>query len=196
MVDDGVEDNSLVTDEDTEIGYEGPAALSRLAEDVLSEPDIGTVVIDEGLQDVISAGDSSTENTTVNEAYAELANQLTAWGVTVVFTTLTPCDGYSASDNGDDNSCPAGTVDDNRVAINKDYLSGYSTLTGSCSLLFGACEDVDDFDAAVSDGDSPEQLRSAYSAGDDVNLTAAGYTALATVLYDDDQFAADDPPSP
>jgi hypothetical protein len=45
-----------------------------------------------------------------------------------------------------------------------------------------------DFDAAVSNGASPEALAGSYNAGDDVNLTLAGtssgYGVLAPAVFD------------
>jgi hypothetical protein len=56
-----------------------------------------------------------------------------------------------------------------------------SEMTGGFSAGFA------DFDAAVSNGASPEALASAYNAGDDVNLTlgsaASGYGVLAPAIF-------------
>lgn len=189
----GIEANSLYTDEDTAGDDGGPSALSRLARDILAEPGIGTVVLDEGLQDFIAAGGTSVESAsdaaeeTTGDAYTQLVDQLQAWGITVITTTLTPCDGYEINSSGD--SCSTGTysVDTHRSdfdqALDAQYDPASSASDCFASLTDTACSFVNDFSGAVSDGTA---LLSADNAGDDVNLTAAGYAALAATISSDE----------
>jgi hypothetical protein len=147
---------------------------------------VSTVVIGEGLQDLLKAGSSTTiEADLERTGYAELVSQLQAWGITVVFGTLTPCDGYAGTGSPAD-ACTA-TVDANRVAVN-GYLSGL-TQTILAPYIYG-----DDFSAAVGVNDPastatpPEQeLGNAaapgdYDTGDHVNLTADGYKAVTATI--------------
>jgi hypothetical protein len=179
-------------------GSGGVSLLSRLDRDILAEPDVGTVVIGDGLEDLLQGGSSSTIlGALENTGYYELVTQLNAWGITVVFGTLTPCDGYAGTGSPADACSP--TVDGNRTAVN-----GY--LGGQTQTLLAPYVYVDDFSGAagVNDPSStttpPEQeLSNAaapadFDSGDHVNLTADGYKALAgTILAT--QLTAAYPPS-
>jgi hypothetical protein len=169
-VDEGIESGQLASD-----GSGGMSLLSRIDHDVLAEPNVGTAVIDVGLEDLLRAGNSTTVIQNREDAFAALANQLNAFGITAVAASLTPCHGYSQAAD----PCTT-TVDANRVALN-------TWLTGGTGITFPNC--IADFGAAVAavPGASPEQLSSAappgvYDAGDHVNLTAAGYAALAAAV--------------
>ena len=72
-------------------------------------------------------------------------------------------------------ACTAGTgnVDGNRANLNQ-WIAGGAQLSWPNSPA--------DVDAAVSTGAATEALQAAYDAGDHVNLTAAGYAALAPVI--------------
>jgi hypothetical protein len=171
VVDAGIQSNQVLADSS---GGGGVSLLARLDRDILAEPDVGTVVINEGLQDVLRAGASTTIQQKLETGYGVLISQLNAFGVTVIAGTLTPCAGYSNSTAGD--ACTTSTdptvttVDANRTAVN-GYLSG--TAFPNCAA---------GFDSAVSNAASPEALQSAYDTGDHVNLTTAGYAAIAAAV--------------
>jgi hypothetical protein len=167
-VDAGTQSNQVLTDGTTSGGV---SLLARLDRDVLAEPDVGTVVIDEGLQDVLRQATSATVTTNLENAYSLLETQLTAFGINVITADLTPCTGYSNATAGD--SCSA-AADANRTAVNSFIDSGG-----------GAPDCPADFDAAVSNGASPEALASGFGTADDVNLTlgsGGGYAALAPAV--------------
>jgi hypothetical protein len=148
-------------------GPGGQSLISRLDRDVLEEPDVGTVVIDEGLQDLL-AGSAATASELEN-ALAALTAELNAFGVTVIVGTLTPCSGYTGP-GGD--SCNS-TVDAARVAVNSWLIQQTGISLPNCTA---------GFDAAVSNGGSPEELETSpvgYDSGDHANLSWAGYAALA-----------------
>jgi hypothetical protein len=169
----------------------GPSLLTRLATDVLTEPNVGTVIVDEGLQDLIDAtagyysGLSTTNNDLIQYRYPELFAQLEAWGITAIATSLTPCYGISGGE------CTAGsstTTDAYRLGIN-EFLSGnYSVNYGTCLVSVGIpCDYFADFDGAVAtdvtDGSATvEQLASGDRESDYVNLTPTGYAALADAV--------------
>ena len=88
VVEGGIEGNAVMRDIN---GAGGPSALSRLDRDILDEPGIGTVVVAKGSADML-AGTSADD---LEDAYTTLATQLNAWGITAVFMTMTPCDGYT-----------------------------------------------------------------------------------------------------
>jgi hypothetical protein len=144
--------------------------LARADADILAEPDVGTVVLDEGLEDVLRQAGSTTVAADLNNAYALLDGQLAAFGITVITGDLTPCSGYSNSTAGD--SCSS-AADLARTDVNSFIDGG------------GAPPCPAAFDAAVSNGASPEALASGYGTADDVNLTlgaSGGYAQLAKAV--------------
>jgi hypothetical protein len=156
----GVTSNEASADSGLNTGFGGVSAVARLDRDVLAEPGIGTVVIDEGLQDVLHGASEQG----LEDAYAAMLNELNAFGVTVIVATITPCSGYSSTAAYD--SCST-AVDTARTDVNENFTENV-TLPNCWA----------DFDAAVSNGASPEALLPADDVGDHVNLTQAGYTAL------------------
>jgi hypothetical protein len=169
----GIEANQVLTDSTT--AYGGPSALSRLARDILAEPNVGTVIIGEGEEDLLNG---ATEQELEN-GLGLLAGELGAWGITVVYTTMTPCSGYS--------TCTT-AVDTTRTTVNTELAGEGASPQQGCAAPPGfSCADqasvyTADFSTAVGNSASPQQLQSAYSAGDDVNLTDAGYTAEANTI--------------
>jgi len=206
VIGEGIESNQVLADTDVTTGTGGPSAMSRLAQDILADPGVGTVIVDEGLEDLLQAGDSdSVEQSLMNNGYSELANLLNEWGITVVFATMTPCSGYAGSGSQTpEDACTtgaAGTVESNRFDINNSYLM---SEWGSNAPLpgLGAALITVDFDSAVStappssDGstDSPvETLQPADNSGDGVNLTSAGYQAVTATIPLSDLIAAAPP---
>jgi hypothetical protein len=181
----GIEDNQVLGDGTT---GGGPSLLTRLDRDILAEPDVGTVVIDEGLEDLLQAGPSATVATSMENAYGAISSVLSNFGASVTIATLTPCAGYAntgaddaCSDNSGDppDTCSSTTVPSGlpvSVDLNRDELN-----LDICGLTIptypppcGA-----DLDGAVSNQASPESLQKADDAGDHANLTAAGYAAMA-----------------
>jgi hypothetical protein len=164
-VDAGIESNQVLADD---TGHGGESLVARLDRDVLSEPDVGTVVLDEGLEDMLA--DSSATSSELENALQALTAQLNAFGVTVIIGTLTPCWGYTGP-SGD--ACST-TVDGNRVAVNQWIDSQTGISLPNC---------VADFDSAVSNGGSPDEALATsptdYDSGDHANLSWAGYAALA-----------------
>jgi hypothetical protein len=181
VVDAGIQSNQLLTD-GTDGG--GVSLVARLDRDILAEPDVGTVVIDEGLEDVLMSAAGKTtvsqpgesEADLLSNALAVLTSQLNAYGINVIIATETPCAGYSNSTTGE--SCTATVADPSRntaTGINGYIDSGQ--LGYPNSTLYPYC--VADLDSAVSNGASPEALVTADDTGDHVNLTSAGYAAMA-----------------
>jgi hypothetical protein len=149
----------------------GENLLGRLDRDILAEPGVGTVVIDEGLEDLLFQDGLASIQTTLEDDYAILAKQLNAFGIQVYIGTLTPCGGYSNSTNS--NVCDANT-ESARVAVNND-IDG---VAGACVAQFSSA-------VAESGTSSPVDLAAADNAGDGVNLTlgaAGGYAQLAQAV--------------
>lgn len=168
VVDAGIEGNQILADGS---GSHGVSLLARLDRDVLAEPDVGTVVIDEGLQDLLS---SAPTVGSLETAYSILIEELNAYGINVIVTTMTPCAGYAS----DGHSCTATATDPVRFQVNQD-------IAGPSIYDIGPPYCPADADSAVSNGLSPEALSTGpanYDAGDHANLSAAGYAALADVF--------------
>lgn len=180
VVDAGIEANQVLAD-GTVTG--GVSLLARLDRDVLSEPDVGTVIIDEGLEDLLRDGSGNASGSTdlaagnLADAYQGLQTQLNAFGIQVILTTLTPCAGYADSSVGD--SCSTGTG----ATVDASRLDANTAVSAPVAWNCWA-----DLDAAVTNGSSPEGLAAADNAGDGVNLTlsgsGSGYTALAPAASD------------
>src|SRR6202000_1720582 len=117
-----------------------------------------------------------------DDGYNELVTQLNAWGITVIFGTLTPCAGYAGSGGSPEDACTTGTaptVDSTRSDLNSSYLL---TQFDNQTCVLGPCVTAVDFDGAVSNGASPEALAPADDSGDHVNLTNAGYAAITAAI--------------
>jgi hypothetical protein len=144
-------------------GFGGVSAVARLDRDVLAEPGIGTVIIDEGLQDLLHGASEQQ----LEDAYTAMLTELSGFGVTVIVGTITPCAGYSSSAAGD--ACASNSAVDNiRNDLNKSFIP--STPLPNCYA---------DFNAAVGNGDA---LNANDDVGDHVNLSQTGYGDLAAAL--------------
>jgi hypothetical protein len=183
VVSEGIDSNAIMNDYNDSYDIGGPSALSRLAADVLAEPNVGTVVVDEGLEDLIMG--TQGEVALAADGYAPLATQLQAWGINSVWATLTPCYGYVGGATEGGEPCTSATpVDSYRMAANT-FLQGQYSHQYPC--LIAPCTYVDDFSTAVGvtavAGTTTVELQLADNAGDFINLTQDGYDAVAdTVL--------------
>jgi hypothetical protein len=172
IADASVEDNLLVQDPfaASAPGGQGAIALEyRLDHDVLAEPGLGAVIINDGLQDVLDYDGASADMTAAVDALKDMATQLQAFGVPtdgVVIGSLTPCGGYT--DSTASHACDT-AAENGRLTINSDI-----------SLL--ATPEAD-FNAAISSGSGPETVATADGDGDGANLSAEGYAGLAAMVY-------------
>ena len=164
----GVESNEITVDNPQQYAgtsvVGGPDLLSRVDRDILAQPNLGTVILDEGLQDVLNGASASSFESAVDA----LDNFLTAYGVNVVVIGLTPCGGYTGSGATTNDQCTA-AVDSTRTTLNR-WLHFGSGLP--------AYVDPDATLGAAGTG-GQQQLKPAADAGDHVNLSNAGYAALA-----------------
>jgi hypothetical protein len=172
IVDASVEDNMLLQDAPASAAPGGLALEFRLDHDVLAEPDLGTVIINAGLQDILAGDGSATTQAGILNALKDMTQQLAAFHVQVtggvVIGSLTPCGGYTNTTSG--NTCDP-NAETGRTTVN----SGISTIGGMCEAPF---------DGTVATGYGPETLATANDDGDHVNLslgTSGGYSALASM---------------
>jgi hypothetical protein len=206
VVDAGIEANQVLSDGS---GSGGVSLLARFDRDVLAEPDVGTVIVNQGLEDLLQASAGTTQITSdlaagsLDAAYSALIGQLNAAGINVIFATLTPCSGYANGTQGD--SCTTGsgdsslscqqrststttTVDNSRDTVNFDICNG-----GLSQVPFPCYAD---FDGAVTNNASPEALAAPDDAGDHVNLSPAAYRALAPAVTNGCSLTAGSDPMP
>ena len=197
VVAEGIEANQLMTDNPetfngSTIG--GPSAMARIDRDVLDQPGINTVVIDEGLEDLLDPDstanlaaaanpDESAANFLDSNGYTALVDQLTAWHINVVLTSLTPCEGFTGDGATPNDPCTTTAttgVDANRTDVNS-YLGGMNLGSpwGTPAVYFA---DFDNAVAVTNNTTGNEDLSSGASSGDHANLSLAGFGALANSL--------------
>jgi hypothetical protein len=172
VIEAGIENNGILRDVFGNAG--GVSALARLDRDVLSEPGISTVIVTEGLTDLLN-GTSADD---LEDAYATLAGQLNAWGITVVFLTLTPCDGYA----------PCTTAVDGQRSAANDWLGNQNSTIFTPYVYSADANAAVAIDDPASTSTPPEQKLNNGAApndadsGDHVNLTNDGYAAITEAI--------------
>lgn len=146
-----------------------PSTLSRLDRDLLSVPNLRTVIV---WPDVDDAGYASLDDL-AHGAYEPLAHELAAHGVNVIMATITPCHGFQGCG-----------VDQQRMDVN-NWIRLSHVPDVSATL---------DFDGVVAvpvpgDKSTPplEQLgntapQNDFDSGDHIDLSADGYLALAKAI--------------
>jgi lysophospholipase L1-like esterase len=130
------------------------SALNRLDRDVFAQTSVRTVVVFEGINDLL-------DGTTAQQVIAglrEIAERARLRRVRVLGATLLPCGGFGTC-------TPA--VDAERSAVNAWIRHA------------GAFDDVLDFDRALRDPAAPARMLPGYDSGDHLHPGDAGYAALA-----------------
>ncbi len=133
----------------------GTSALARLRADVLDQPHLQAVVVEEGINDL--RNNRGLKATTMIDAYRRLLARLHAHGVRVMLATIAPTGGEPFT---------GGWVEPRRERINA-WIRGLPKR-----------ERVD-FDRILRDPSEPLRLRPAYDSGDHLHPSAAGYDAMA-----------------
>jgi lysophospholipase L1-like esterase len=149
----GISGNRVLTD------GSGQSAQARFDRDVLAQPDVSTVVVMEGVNDL--RWDLATTPADLIGPYRQLVARAHARGVCVVGGTIPPWEGGSRWS-------PA--KDDVREAVN-------AWIRGS-----GELDAVVDFDAALRDPQRPARMLPAYDSGDHLHPGDAGYAAMAAAV--------------
>ncbi len=140
----------------------GQSALRRLERDVLTRPGVETVILLEGVNDImLGTADGPVTVAQITEGYEEVIRRAHERGLRVVGATLTPFGGHSRSTFG---------AERKRQAVNAWIRTS------------GAFDAVVDADAAVRDSDDPRQLRPSYDSGDHLHPSDAGYAAIAAAV--------------
>ncbi|QUQ67857.1 Concanavalin A-like lectin/glucanases superfamily protein [Kutzneria sp. CA-103260] len=171
----GIESNEVTTDyaqpsADSRVG--GPSALSRVDRDLLAQPGVTTVVLYEGLQDILNHKTASE----VDAAYAQLESYLYSAGITTIAIGLTPCVGYAG--RGGSTNDPCTTDVDTQRGIMNAFLSNGAGLPSKNPQYFYITPDpvIGQSDSATGS----TVLDPNASMSDHVNLFATGYAALTS----------------
>ncbi|WP_329568476.1 LamG-like jellyroll fold domain-containing protein [Kitasatospora sp. NBC_01266] len=186
-IDEGVVGNMLTQDFPPNSSYGGPSALSRIDRDILDQPGLNTVVLDEGLMDVLHG---QTANSLTTGALTQLLTYLQSSGINVTAVGLTPCDGYAGDGVSGANDPCTSTVDGYRTTVNRWLSGGYPLGMGPWSTPALNYIDPDEAIGWIdsTNGEievSPNatvQKDNVGDAVDNVNLTSAGYGGLANAI--------------
>lgn len=141
----------------------GDSALTRLDRDVLSVPNVRTVVLFEGINDLGQAPGVTVDQLTQN--YQTIIDTLHQRGIRVLQGTITPAGGHTGQ-----GSYGTSATNDLRNQVN-EWIRTSSPADG-----------VVDFDNAVADPANPSVLLPAYDDGDHLHLSAPGYQKLADTV--------------
>ncbi|WP_320777734.1 SGNH/GDSL hydrolase family protein [Streptomyces sp. CRN 30] len=132
----------------------GVSAPHRFDRDVAAQTSARTVVVFEGVNDLLAGADARA----VTEALGGLAERARERGLRAVAATVLPCGGRAG--------CTA-AVEAERAGVNAWLRSA------------GAFDAVLDFDAVLRDPADPARMRPAYDSGDHLHPGDAGLAALA-----------------
>lgn len=159
VVDAAIAGNEVTRDRDGN-ALRGQAAVTRLARDVLAEPDVGTVILFEGVNDV---GTGVSPGTLV-AAYRTIAERLHRRHIRVLVATLTP--------------------DRNAILYGPEYPRNFRARDSVNAWIRGqhVFDGVIDFAAAVADSADPEVWNPHYAIGDGLHPDPAGLHALADTI--------------
>ena len=149
---------------------DGPPAIDRLDEDVLSQPGLRAVVLLEGINDLGAGGATAEE---VIAGMEEIVDRVHDQGIPIIGATLTPSGG------AEENLANYGTAetDAQRRAVN-DFIR-----------TSGQFDAVVDFAAATGDPADPSRLLPAYDTntsvggpGDHLHPNRAGFLAMGSAF--------------
>jgi lysophospholipase L1-like esterase len=141
----------------------GDAGVDRFDRDVLAVPNVRTVIIKEGGNDLRFCPTTAVD---LARALQSLVERSRAVGIAAVVGTYVPR--VSRTVVVGTNDVPDQGGDDQRQALN--------TWIRAHSMLF---DGMMDFDATVRDPANPNRLRPDFDSGDGVHPNGLGYTAMA-----------------
>ena len=137
----------------------GPAAIRRLDADVLSQAGVTTVILLEGINDLLMSPSATVEE--LLGGYRQLIDRVHSRGLRVLQGTLTPAGGSAAA---------LPDTEAKRQAINA-WIREQSPADA-----------VIDFDAAVRDPADPSRINPDYDGSDHLHLNLAGYQAMGNAV--------------
>ncbi|WP_338146472.1 SGNH/GDSL hydrolase family protein [Streptomyces boncukensis] len=143
----------------------GESGVDRFEKDVLAEPDVGTVIVLEGINDIgLGRPGGNIPDISVEQliaAHRDLVGQARAAGLTVVGSTLLPFKGASYFTE--------------RGETKRDALNEWIRTSD-------AYDEVVDLDHALADPADADRLAPAYDSGDHLHPSDAGYRAMADAI--------------
>lgn len=147
----------------------GQSALARFDRDVLAPPGVRTIILLEGINDIVFSGGlipgiSRPDIITADEViggYRQLIARAHAHGLRILGGTLTPFESTAA---------PAPAKEQVRLAVNQ-WIRGSKEFDG-----------VIDFDEVIADSPHPNRMKPEYDSGDHIHPNDAGYAAMAAVI--------------
>lgn len=138
----------------------GRAGVSRLDDDVLERAGVRTVILLQGINDMIH-DPREKDPARFADGYREFVTRLRAKGIKVIGATITPIKGWSGY--GDE-------LEATRQGVNSFIRTS------------GLFDDVIDFDAALRDPQDPLKIKAEYDAGDHLHPSDAGNAAMAAAV--------------
>jgi lysophospholipase L1-like esterase len=135
----------------------GRNALARFADDVLSQGDVRTIILLEGVND-LQQQPNQTDPAMLISAYRQLIAQAHARGIRILGATILPFKGWGAWNE---------TLEAARATVNEWMRTS------------GEFDGVIDFDKVTRDPADPLTLLPAYDVGDHLHPNDAGYQAMA-----------------
>jgi lysophospholipase L1-like esterase len=150
VMNEGISGNRVLTD------GAGVSAQARFDRDVLSQPDVRTVIVMEGINDI--GGGQATSSDQLIQAYRSLIARAHADHTCIVGATLTPFEG-------------AGYYSEAKEEIREQV--------NEWILTSGEFDGTIDFDKATRDPANPKRFLPAYDTGDHLHPSDAGYQAMA-----------------
>ncbi|MBC7631766.1 GDSL-type esterase/lipase family protein [Aeromicrobium sp.] len=154
VVNNGISGNRVLAD------GAGERALARFDRDVLEVPGVQSVIILEGINDIMLSP-NGTDVVPLIAGLQELVDRAHAEGVRVVLGTLTPFRGWGAWTPEREAA---------RLAVN-EWIRVHEDVEG-----------IADFDAALRNPADQSRMRPAFDSGDGLHPGDAGYAAMADVV--------------
>ncbi|SDW38365.1 Lysophospholipase L1 [Amycolatopsis xylanica] len=154
----GISANRLLLD-GGELAY-GRSGLSRVDDDALDRTAVRTVILLEGINDMLQ-DPRQNDPAKFAAGYRALVDRLHAKGIRVIGATITPFKGWWGWDTG---------LEATRTAVNEFIRTS------------GIFDGVVDFAAAIADSQDPLRMKPEYSAEDKLHPSDAGNEALAAAI--------------
>lgn len=158
VANEGIGGNKVLRDPGPGEEWQGPGALTRFERDALGRAGVRTVILLEGVNDLINAPD--TDPAALVAAYRVLVKKAHAKHVKLICATVLPYKGFGPW---------TPQAEAARQAVNQ-------------AVRQGACDGLVDFDKVMRDPADPESINPAYDAGDKLHPNDAGYVAMANAV--------------